>query len=104
MRYIFITLFTIAIFLGSASIYLNAQEQPQTQEQTEGKATSSPVAIKKVPILVEGKVDKDVITIGDRINYALTIRHEKNVRVVWENNENLTLSPFNILKKDIEKT
>jgi hypothetical protein len=73
-------------------------------DKTEGKSASSPVAIKKVPILVEGKVDKDVITIGDRINYALTIRHEKNVRLVWENIEKLNFSPFDILKKDMEKT
>ena len=73
-------------------------------DKTEGKSASSPVAIKKVPILVEGKVDKDVITIGDRINYALTIRHEKNVRLVWENIEKLNFSPLDILKKDIEKT
>ena len=72
-------------------------------DKTEGKSASSPVAIKKVPILVEGKVDKDVITIGDRINYALTIRHEKNVRLVWENIEKLNFSPFDILKRDIEK-
>jgi len=73
-------------------------------DKTEGKAASSPVAIKKVSILVEGKVDRDVITIGDRINYALTIRHEKNVRLIWENIEKLNFSPFDILKKDIEKT
>src|SRR3989304_4476676 len=72
-------------------------------DKTEGKSASSPVAIKKVPILVEGKVDKDVITIGDRINYALTIRHEKNVRLIWENIEKLNFSPFDILKRDIEK-
>jgi len=73
-------------------------------DKTEGKSASSPVAIKKVPILVEGKVDRDVIAIGDRINYALTIRHEKNVRLVWENIEKLNFSPLDILKKDIEKT
>jgi len=73
-------------------------------DKSEGKSTSSPVAIKKVPILVEGKVDRDVITIGDRINYALTIRHEKNVRIIWENIEKLNFSPLDILKKDVEKT
>ena len=72
-------------------------------DQTEGKATSSPVAIKKVPILVEGKIDKDVITIGDRINYALTIRHEKDVKLLWENIEKLNFSPFEVLKRDVEK-
>ncbi len=72
-------------------------------DKTEGKTTSSSIAVKKVPILVEGKVDRDVITIGDRINYALTIRHEKNVKLLWENIEKLDFSPFEILKKDIEK-
>src|SRR3972149_815180 len=73
-------------------------------DKTEGKTASAPVAIKKVPILVEGKVDRDVVTIGDRINYTLTIRHEKNVRIIWENIEKLNFSPLDILKKDIEKT
>ncbi len=72
-------------------------------DKTEGNAASSPVAIKKVPILVEGKVDKDVITIGDRIHYALTIRHEKNVKLLWESIEKLNFSPFEVLTKDIEK-
>jgi len=72
-------------------------------DKTEGKATSSPVAIKKVPIIVEGKVDKDVVTIGEHINYALTIRHEKHVKLLWENIEKLNFSPFEILKRDVEK-
>ncbi|MFN3531347.1 MAG: hypothetical protein ACK41Q_02375 [Candidatus Brocadia sp.] len=72
-------------------------------DKSEGMTTSSPVAVKKVPILVEGKVDKDVITIGDHIHYALTIRHEKNVKVLWENIEKLNFSPFEVLKRDIEK-
>jgi len=72
-------------------------------DKTEGKAISSPVAIKKVPILVEGKVDRDVITLGDHINYALTIRHEKNIKLLWESIEKLKFSPFEVLKKDIEK-
>ncbi|MDO8131464.1 MAG: hypothetical protein Q6355_06135, partial [Candidatus Brocadiales bacterium] len=72
-------------------------------DKAEGKATSSPVVIKKVPMLVDGKVDKDVITIGDRINYTLTIRHEKNVNLIWESIEKLNFSPFEILKRDIEK-
>lgn len=72
-------------------------------DNTEGKADSSPFAIKKVPILVEGKVDRDVVTIGDRINYALTIRHENNVKLVWENIEKLNFSPFDILERAIEK-
>lgn len=72
-------------------------------DKSEGMADSSPVAVKKVPILVEGKVDKDVITIGDHINYGLTIRHEKNVKLLWENIEKLNFSPFEVLKTDREK-
>ena len=37
MRYIFISLFMSAVFLGIGSIHVNAQEQSQTQEQTEGE-------------------------------------------------------------------
>lgn len=72
-------------------------------DKSEGVAASSPVAIKKVPILVEGKADKDVITLGDHIHYTLTIRHEKNVKVLWENMEKLNFSPFEVLKRDIKK-
>ncbi|HHT9129241.1 MAG TPA: hypothetical protein ACFYEC_00060 [Candidatus Brocadiaceae bacterium] len=72
-------------------------------DQTEGKTASAPVAIKKVSILVEEKVDKDVITIGDRVNYTLTIRHERNVKLLWENIKKLNFSPFEIAKRDIEK-
>jgi hypothetical protein len=72
-------------------------------DKTEGKSVSSPIAIQKTPILVEGKVDKDVIAIGDRIIYTLTIRHEKNVNLLWENIEKLNFSPFEILRKDREK-
>ena len=72
-------------------------------DKTEGKAASAPIVVKKVPILVEGKVDRDVVTIGDQINYILTIRHEKNVKVLWENIDKLNFSPFEVLKRDIEK-
>lgn len=72
-------------------------------DKTEGMSSSSPIAIQKTPILVGGKVDKDVITLGDRINYTLTIRHEKKVKLLWENIEKLNFSPFEILKRDIEK-
>ena len=71
-------------------------------DKSEGMAASSPVAVKKVSVFAEGKVDKDVITIGDRINYALTIRHEKNVKVLWENIEKLNFSPFEVLKMNRE--
>lgn len=72
-------------------------------DKTEGNFLSSPVAIQKTPILVQGKIDKDVITIGDRIAYTLTVRHEKNVKLLWENIEKLNFSPFEVLKRDIEK-
>lgn len=72
-------------------------------DKTEGKTSSSPITIKKTPIIVEGKVDRDVINIGDRINYALTIRHEKGVNLLWENLEKQHFSPFEVLKKHIGK-
>ncbi len=72
-------------------------------DKAEGSTVSSPITVKKVPIFVEGKVDKDVITIGDHINYTLTIRHEKKVKLLWENIEKLSFSPFDVLKKDIVK-
>lgn len=72
-------------------------------DKTEGKTSSSPITIKKSPVIIEGKVDRDVINIGDRINYTLTIRHEKNVNLLWENLEKQNFSPFELLKKHIEK-
>jgi ribosomal protein S13 len=72
-------------------------------DQTEGTAASSPIAIKKVPLLVEGQVDKDIVTLGDLINYTLTIRHEKNVKILWDTIEKLNFSPFDVLKRTIEK-
>lgn len=72
-------------------------------DKTYGKAVSSPIAIKNVPVIAEGKVDKDVISLGDRINYTLTIRHKKNVRLLWESVEKLSFSPFEVLQKDIGK-
>ncbi len=72
-------------------------------DKTDGNAVSAPVVIKKVPILVAGKVDRDVVTLGDRINYALTIWNERHVRLVWDNIDKLNFTPFDILKKDVEK-
>ncbi len=72
-------------------------------DKSEGIATSSPVVIKKVPIIVEGKVDKDVITLGDRIHYSLMIRHEKNVKLIGESIEKLSFSPFEVLNREVER-
>lgn len=73
-------------------------------DKTEGTSTSAPVAIKKVPVLVAAKVDKDVVTLGERINYVLTIRHEKNVKLLWESIEKFNFSPFEVLKKEVEES
>ncbi|MDR4509275.1 MAG: hypothetical protein MRJ65_13790 [Candidatus Brocadiaceae bacterium] len=80
--------------------------------KTEGSAISSPVTIKKVPILMEGKLDRDVITIGDHIHYTLTIWREKEINLLKKSIETINFSPFEILKVekenltegDIEKT
>lgn len=73
-------------------------------EKMEGMANSAPVAIKKVPAHVEGKVDRDVIAIGDRITYTLTIRYENKVKLLWESIEKLNFSPFEVLQRDIKKS
>lgn len=72
-------------------------------DKSEGITTSSPVAVKKVPIIVEGKVDRDVITLGDRIHYSLIIRHEKEVKLIGESIEKLSFSPFEVLNKEVER-
>lgn len=72
-------------------------------DKSEGIATSSPVVIKKVPVIVEGKVDRDVITLGDRIHYSLSIRHEKNVKLIGESIEKLSFAPFEVLNKEVER-
>ncbi|MBM4056122.1 MAG: hypothetical protein FJ264_15935 [Planctomycetes bacterium] len=71
-----------------------------TIDSTEGTASSAPIAVKKVPILVEGKIDKDVICIGDRIHYTLTIRHEKDIKLLWDNLNKMQFPPFEVLKTE----
>lgn len=73
-------------------------------DKTEGIATSAPIAIKKVAIFMEGKVDRDVIAIGDHITYTLTIRHEKNIKLLWESIEKLNFSPFEVLHRNIKES
>ncbi|MCF6148482.1 MAG: protein BatD [Candidatus Kuenenia sp.] len=70
-----------------------------TIDSTEGAVSSAPIAVKKVPVLVEGKIDKDVICIGDRITYTLTIRHETNIKLVWDNLDKMQFPPFEVLDK-----
>lgn len=64
--------------------------------KTSGQVQSSPMALKKVPILVETELDRDVINIGDRLKYTLTIWHEKYVQILEENMRQLNLSPFQL--------
>ncbi len=55
------------------------------------------MALKKVPILVETELDRDVVDIGDRIIYKLTIWHEKYVRILDDNMEQFNLNPFKVI-------
>ncbi len=64
--------------------------------KTSGRVQTSSVALKKVPILVETELDRDVINIGDTLKYRLTIWHEKYVQILEENMEQLNLSPFDL--------
>ncbi len=61
-----------------------------------GQVQTSSMALKKVPILVETGLDKDVINIGDTLKYTLTIWHEKYVQILEENMKQLNLSPFDL--------
>jgi hypothetical protein len=55
------------------------------------------MALKKVPIMVETELDRDVVDIGDRLKYKLTIWHEKYVHILKENMEGLNLNPFKLI-------
>ncbi len=61
-----------------------------------GQVRTSSMALKKVPILVETELDRDVIVIGDILKYTITIWHEKYIQVLEENMKQLNLSPFDL--------
>ncbi|MCP4265048.1 MAG: protein BatD [Candidatus Brocadiaceae bacterium] len=65
--------------------------------KTSGQAQTSSMALKKVPILVETELDRDVVDIGDSLKYKLTIWHEKYVRILDENMEQFNLNPFKVV-------
>lgn len=73
-------------------------------DKTSGMASSSPVTVRKVPILVETRLDKDVFDIGDRIHYTLTILNEKGVKVLFENLERFNFEPLELLNTRIHKS
>jgi hypothetical protein len=64
--------------------------------KSSGRVQTSSMALKKVPILVETELDRDVIAIGDTLKYTLTIWHEKYVQILEENMRQLNLSPFDL--------
>jgi len=64
--------------------------------KSSGQVQTSSMALKKVPILVETELDRDVIAIGDTLKYKLTIWHEKYVQILEENMKQLNLSPFDL--------
>ncbi|HDY69270.1 MAG: hypothetical protein JYX80_11150 [Candidatus Scalindua sediminis] len=66
-----------------------------------GRANTSPIALKKVPIMLDTKVDRDVVDIGDRIHYELTMWHERYVKILKENMEKLDFSPFQVIDFNI---
>ncbi|ODS33849.1 MAG: hypothetical protein SCARUB_01010 [Candidatus Scalindua rubra] len=71
--------------------------------ETTGQAQTTRMALKKVPIMVETKLDRDVLDIGDRLKYELTIWHEKYVRILKENMEKLNLNPFQVINFNINE-
>ena len=64
--------------------------------KSSGQVQTSSIALKKVPILVETELDRDVIAIGDTLKYTLTIWHEKYVQILEKNMKQLNLSPFDL--------
>ncbi|MHC4322302.1 MAG: hypothetical protein ACYST3_08505 [Planctomycetota bacterium] len=64
--------------------------------KSSGQVQTSSMALKKVPILVETELDRDVIDIGDTLKYKLTIWHEKYIQILEENMKQLNLSPFDL--------
>ncbi|HHT9119758.1 MAG TPA: hypothetical protein ACFYD3_04330 [Candidatus Hypogeohydataceae bacterium YC41] len=66
-------------------------------EKRTGRASSSPVVVRKVPILAQAHVDRDVIETGDIIRYSLTILHEKDTEVLLKNIERPNFEPFTLL-------
>ncbi len=61
-----------------------------------GRVQTSSMALKKVPILVDTELNRDVINIGDRLKYTLTIWHEKYIQILEENMRQLNLNPFQL--------
>lgn len=73
-------------------------------EKRTGKASSSPVVVRKVPIIAQAHVDRDVVETGDIIHYNLTILHEKDTEVVLKNLERPSFEPFTLLSANYRKT
>ena len=71
--------------------------------KTTGHAGTSPITLKKVPIMLDTKVDRDVVDIGDRIHYELTLLHERNVKILEKNMGTLDFSPFHVIDYQIEE-
>ena len=80
-------IYTVPAFLISYTDEVN---------KSSGQVQTSTMALKKVPILVETELDRDVIVIGDTLKYTLTIWHEKYVQILEENMQQLNLRPFDL--------
>ena len=80
-------IYTVPAFLISYTDEVN---------KSSGQVQTSSMALKKVPVLVETELDRDVIAIGDTLKYKLTIWHEKYIQILEENMKQLNLSPFDL--------
>ncbi len=72
-------------------------------EKRTAMASSSPLVVRKVPILATAHVDRDVIETGDIIHYKLTILHEKDTEVLLKNLERPSFEPFTLLGSNYQK-
>ncbi len=58
--------------------------------ETKGNATSKPIQVQKVPILVNCSLDKDIATIGENNVFRLTILREKHIKILNYELKNLS--------------
>ncbi|MBM2834249.1 MAG: hypothetical protein HW406_1410 [Candidatus Brocadiaceae bacterium] len=93
MRYIFISLFMSAVFLGIGSIHVNAQEQPQTQEQAEG---GQEFVLTDKPLEIWTFIDDYRVITGKTLHLTVQVLWKLGITVNLEGVDKIDLSPFRI--------
>lgn len=71
--------------------------------QINDQAQTSPIPLRKVPIILEADVDKDFVNLGDRMNYKITIWHERYVEILKDNMKTFKFSPFQVINYEFKE-